>query len=101
MMTTALPDTAEQDLLNNVLLLDDWVSIYRLCIAADAMGTAEGRDLAVELDKHGLINLCTDLAERIVAQQFGLDPGTQLHEATDHTFNITCHLQRGLNRALT
>jgi hypothetical protein len=100
-MTHGLPDVAQQDKFLAILTLDDWVVIYRLAQAADAIGVVPQEQLATELEQHGIFAFCRSLAQRIVATEFGLDPGAQLHEAHDHTFNLTAHLQQGLLNALT
>lgn len=100
-MMHAIPDVAAQDLFLATLTLDDWVVIYRLAQAADALGVVPQEKLAQELEKFGIFNLCRDLARRMVVAEFGTDAGSQLPDARDHIFNLTAHLQQGLLNALT
>lgn len=100
-MTHGLPDVRQQDLLLETLTLDDWVVIYRLCTAAEELGVVPQTELAAELERYGIFTFCKDVACRIVAAEFGSDAGAQHHDAQDHVFNITAHLQQGLLNALT
>jgi regulator of sigma D len=100
-MASKLPDVTEQDLLLNVLTLDDWVHLYRLRTAADAVGAVEPKTLYSELSQHGLAQLCRSLADRMIERIFSVDPGAQLHSADEHRFNLMAHLEQGVIYSLT
>lgn len=100
-MTHGIPDPTLQELFLATLTLDDWVTIYRLCQAAEALGVVSQSELSTELEVHGIYRFCLNLAHRIIAQQFGPDAGAQYHDSQDRVFNLMAHLQQGLLKALT
>lgn len=100
-MTNKLPDGVAQGHFLQVLTLDDWVHIYRMTVAAAALGVTPQEELAKVLENQGIYDLCKGLAQRMSYRIYGKDPGSHLREFVDYQFSMAAHLQEGLKEALT